>query len=179
MNCLLQCKNVFDSEEIKIIQKYLKKPNWEFGYSSDCNSKIFFWVMNFENNSFFTKNLFCKIKELIKNNYEMENNYEIESVYANGQTFGLDGGLHIDSTNESSITFIYYPMENWDISWGGETIIIDSSNKENIIYPLPNSAIVFPSNWWHCGKSPSRIFNGLRTTIVYKLRVIQDKFLIY
>jgi len=159
-----QYTDIFDQKEVDIIWKYLSKPDWEFWHISNPESKNFFWYMNLEDNSFFTRDLFEKIKQVT------ENNFSIERVYANGQTFGLDGEFHIDDPDDNAYTFLYYPMKNWNLSWGGETVILDPDGIINSIYPMPNSAIIFPSNWLHCGKSPSKNFTDLRVTIAYKLK---------
>lgn len=156
--------DIFNQEQLNGIWNYLREPKWEFWHTSNPDSSNFFWYMDFSDNEFFTKDLFTKIKKSIGNNFS------IERVYANGQTFGLDGEFHIDDEDENAYTFLYYPVKDWNLSWGGETVIIDSNSNVNNIYPMPNCGILFPSNWLHCGKSPSKNFTDLRITIAYKLK---------
>jgi len=155
---------VFDERQVEIIWDFLSQPKWEFWQSSTIDSKNFFWCMQLQDNPFFTENLFKSIKNTIGEDFS------IERVYANGQTFGLDGDFHIDDSDENAYTFLYYPMKTWSLDWGGETVILEPDGKINSITPFPNSAIMFPSNWWHCGKSPSKNFTDLRITIAYKLK---------
>jgi len=159
-----QYTDIFDHQQVNDIWQYLDKPNWEFWHLSNPDSKNFFWYMNLESHSFFSQDLFSKIKTHIGEDLS------IERVYANGQTFGLDGEFHIDDSDDNAYTFLYYPMRNWNLSWGGETVILDPDGVISTIHPMPNSAIMFPSNWLHCGKSPSKNFTDLRVTIAYKLK---------
>lgn len=156
--------DIFEKHQIETIWEFLKQPKWEFWHTSNPDSTNFFWYMNFTENSFFTEELFSVIKTNIGQNYS------IERVYANGQTFGLNGEFHIDDDQEDTYTFLYYPIKDWSISWGGETIIVDNDGNVTTIYPRPNCGIIFPSNWVHCGNGPSKMYSDLRVTIAYKLK---------
>lgn len=161
---ITQYTDIFNQKKVDTVWEYLNKPSWEFWHLSNPDSKNFFWYMNLENESFFTEDLFSQIKKYIGEGFK------IERVYANGQTFGLDGEFHIDDSDDNAYTFLYYPMRNWNLSWGGETVILDPDGVITTVHPMPNSAIMFPSNWLHCGKSPSKNFTDLRITLAYKLR---------
>ena len=156
-------ENVFDSRQIHLIHQQLQKPEWKFWHASNSESNNFFWHMNLIQYSFFTKDLFSSVKKCIGKNYTLER------VYANGQTFGLDGHFHIDSENPNSYTFLYYPMSRWDLQWGGETVVLNPNGTVNYINPKPNSSVFFPANWTHYGKSPSKSYPDLRVTVAYKL----------
>ena len=156
--------NIFSMEETDKIWKYLKTSNWKFWHQSHKDSVNYFWQMNLIEIDFFKIDLFNKIKKNI--GYD----FSIDKIYANGQTFGLDGNFHIDTIRDEGYTFLYYPMKNWDLSWGGETVIINPQTEEvNYFYPNPNGGLFFPGNWIHCGKGPSKIYNDLRISIAYKL----------
>jgi len=155
--------DVFSEEQSKKILEYLYQPKWEFGHSSKPNAKSLFWIMKFDDNKFFTEELFGVVKELV------DENFNLERVYANGQTFGLDGEFHIDSSSENDYSFLYYPNNYWDLSWGGETIIKNPEGGAHYFHPRENSAVLFPATWWHCGRAPTKECNILRTTISFKL----------
>ena len=161
--------DIFEVDQIETISDTLKRPNWEFWHTSNPESNNFFWYMNLSNDKFFTENLFSQIKKVT------DKNLSIERVYANGQTFGLDGEFHIDDEDENSYTFLYYPVKDWHLAWRGETVIVDEEGNIHTIYPRPNCAIMFPSNWVHCGRSPSKHFSDLRITIAYKLKHKDEK----
>ena len=162
MNNIKTYNNVFCDEDYNKIWSYLTSNNWSFGHVSNEGSSKQFWNMDFTNNSFFTEYLFDKIKNLVGDNYTLER------VYANGQTYGLDGEFHQDSFDGKGYTFLYYPSINWETNWGGTTLIFDGTELKSF-YPFPNTAIMFPGNLFHCGNGPSREFYDLRITIAYKL----------
>ena len=155
--------DIFELDQIETIWNFLHQHKWQFWHTSNPESTNYFWEMKLSDNKFFTENLFSQIKKRTGKDFSMER------VYANGQTFGLDGEFHIDEEDENAYTFLYYPNREWDYAWGGETIIIDSEDKPNVVYPAPNLGVMFPSNWIHIGKGPSKQFSGLRITIAYKL----------
>lgn len=162
---IIQYESVFSESDLnRIWSDYLATPNWSYWHNSTSESDNFFWVMDLNDQHFFTNTLFSKIKSLVGVDFYLE------KVYANGQTFGLDGDFHIDDPSDQSFTFLYYPMIHWNLTWGGETTIIESETKIHTIYPRPNTAVLFPSNWVHCGRGPSKLCKDLRITIAYKLK---------
>lgn len=157
--------NVFCEQDCSKIWSFLREDNWCFGHTSNLKSSKKFWGMEFSKNLFFTEYLFDQIKKLIG-----DNNYIIERVYANGQTYGLDGEFHQDTSDDYGYTFLYYPMQEWRVEWGGCTLIHDGENMKSY-YPMPNTAIMFPGKLIHCGNGPTREFYDLRISIAYKLRL--------
>ena len=165
MNKIEIYENILSESEISTIWKeFLLSPNWTFSHKTDNNidSNSFIWFLNLED-PFFTDCIFSKIKSVIGKNFNLQR------VYANGQTFGMDGEVHIDSDRNDAYTFLYYPTEVWDLTWSGETVIIDKDGIVHNIYPKPNTGILFPSNWPHYGRGPSKSFDGIRITIAFKL----------
>jgi|LakMenE18May11ns_1017448.scaffolds.fasta_scaffold9942043_5 hypothetical protein len=156
-------ENIFSQKDFEEIHKYILSPNWAFGHYSDENSAHkMFWNLDLSNIQYFNDYLFSVITQITNRNWK------IERIYANGQTYGLDGSFHIDSDN--GYTFLYYCNREWNPSWAGNTIFIDeNTNQIESICPKPNHAILFPGNILHYGQSPSRDFYGLRVTIAYKL----------
>jgi len=101
-------------------------------------------------------------------------NIEVLRVYANGQTYGLDGNVHKDDNKPGHYTVLYYAVnDTWDANWHGETLFYDD-NEEQVIAvckPKRNSFVFFDSRIPHVGISPSKQHNGLRVTLAFKLRV--------
>ena len=159
--------NVFCDEDYNKIWSYLTSNNWSYGHVSNRGSLKRFWSMDFTNDSFFTEHLFNKIKCFIGNNYILER------VYANGQTHGLDGEFHQDCLDEYGYTFLYYPSKEWKLDWGGSTVIVDGTEPK-LVYPFPNTAVIFPGKLFHCGNAPSREFYDLRVSIAFKIRQLLD-----
>lgn len=138
---------------------------WRFiGNSNPGNDNIPFWYYDLSEKSFYTNFLFNRIQDIT------EQKYELEKVYANGQTYGLCGDVHIDSPNERAKTILIYMNPVWDVRWGGNTVLIHD-NKSYTNIPEPNTAISFNSNIPHYGSEPTRHCKELRITVAYKLRL--------
>lgn len=161
--------NVFSEEQLNLIWNQLSQPNWTFWHKSRHDTQNFFWYMELGNNDFFRNELF----DVIKSN--IGENFVIDRIYANGQTFGLNGNFHADTNDENGYTFLYYPMKCWDLEWGGETVIMNPDllmENANYCAPIPNSGVIFPGTWIHYGRSPTSEYKDIRITIAYKLTKI-------
>ena len=95
-------------------------------------------------------------------------------VYANGHTFGTQGGIHKDSDVEGNYTFLYYANPRWCNTWGGSTVWIDENGNHKSIYPKPNTGVFFPGTLFHYADATNKTFNGLRVTVAWKLRKINN-----
>lgn len=156
-------QNVFNQKHWGYIDGKLDESAWKFGQTSNSNEGYTFWIMYLMDDPFFTEIL----PEVIWK--ECGKEFIIEDVYANGQTFGLGGDFHQDS---SEYTFLIYANSEWDATWGGRTLFKTTLEEKNplAVTPLPRSAILFDSKIWHYAESPSRECNVLRKTIAYKLK---------
>lgn len=96
--------------------------------------------------------------------------YRLLRAYANGQTFGLDGGIHVDSVErEECCTAILYAHSAWAVSWGGETTFYDDEGEiSQTIGPTPGRLVLFDAGIAHGAKAPSRECPALRTALVFK-----------
>jgi hypothetical protein len=136
---------------------------WRFvGNSVTDNENIPFWYYDLNDRSFYTSFLFNEIQKITGQKFELK------TVYANGQTYGLCGDIHIDDHHEQARTFLIYMNPMWDVRWGGATVLY----YDNTIYtnmPKPNSGILFKSNIPHYGSEPTRHCKELRITVAFKL----------
>ena len=155
-----------DKEDLETVNKILTSNNWAFKGGVAPKFSKTFWYMSLRDNDFFSVYFTSKIKQILKRDFV------VESLYANGQTFGLDSEWHIDSAEENRHTFLYYANPVWDLIWGGETLIRTDGGPIRYIPPEPNSAIFFPSNLYHYGRSPTRDCPYLRTTVAFKLNLL-------
>jgi len=96
--------------------------------------------------------------------------YHLLRAYANGQTFGLDGSIHVDSVErEECCTAILYAHSAWAVSWGGETAFYDEEGEMfRSIVPTPGRLVLFDAGIPHGAKGPSRECPSLRTALVFK-----------
>lgn len=91
--------------------------------------------------------------------------------YANGHTYGIDSKIHYDDLRPNTITVIYYPLQQWSVDWGGETIFWDRNNREIIksVIPKNNRFVVFDAKMWHGARPLSRYADAaLRVTLMFK-----------
>lgn len=90
--------------------------------------------------------------------------------YANGYTCGNDANIHYDDLRLNTTTFIFYPMDYWQVDWGGETIFWDKENREIVksVIPKTNRMIQFSSCLWHGARPVSRYCKKLRITLMFK-----------
>ncbi len=92
-------------------------------------------------------------------------------AYANAHTYGVGGNPHLDRKEDGYWTMVYYPLEEWQPSWCGETVLFDHTG--DIVYaslPRPNRAIVFPANMMHAARAVDRTCYRLRTCVVLKTK---------
>ena len=162
---LLQYDNVLPSREFHEQAEYLQNVDYKFQGISNENDQLKFWFHDLSNNKFYTEEFFNIIKNLIKIDVELVR------VYANGQTYGLPGYMHIDSEEENNLTVIYYANHVWNPEWGGHTVITADDGIASVL-PSGNTAIVFPGNIPHVANEPTRHCPVLRTTVAFKLKRI-------
>lgn len=169
--------NVFSDYERINISTYLNEPNWKWGHRGVMDTNNLFWNMLLTDTEYFRDILSKKVLSHIDGE-----NCELKRIYANGQTYGLDGDFHTDCHTNScgegvSYTFLWYANEEWHPTWGGYTVFCDTpeiTQESNYKYflPKPNTALLFPGDILHYGQSPSRTFGGLRMTLAYKILVL-------
>lgn len=137
-------------------------PRWSFNGGHDSTR---FWHMDgLENDPFFSELLFGQIKSKI------EENVEVERIYANGQTAGQCGYPHRD---DGDLTFLYYPSMDME-GMGGNLVFLDETDEPtNVVGYRSNRAILFPASVKHYAEAPSRLYNGLRISVAWKLRIVK------
>jgi len=157
-----------------IFNKLIRSKHWRYGGVSNAQSSDFclsnpdtsvFWFHPLMDVPEIAEVMFNVIKKLIGENYKLQD------VYANGQTKGQDGDWHKDHVShnkENTHTFLYYSNPIWMQEWGGYTLFEDEVERP-VVY-IPNSGILFKAKSNHLGLGPNNIYNGLRTTIAFKLR---------
>jgi hypothetical protein len=155
--------DVLNNDEAKFCYELLRNGSkWSFAGDS-FGEGFTFWYYDLNDNEFFNKTFLNKIENLTNKKFKLER------VYANGQTFGLSGNLHIDDDVENTYTFLYYVNPVWDIQWGGATVFYKNDNEYTTFIPKPNAGLLFESNILHAGLEPTRHYRDLRITVAFKL----------
>lgn len=158
-------ENLFSDMERETIKSYLNRPMWNWGHKSNYDSKSApFWNMLLNNDKYFTEYLFQKIQAVTGDDLILER------CYANGNTFGLPGDIHQDSSSEKAMTFMYYANYDWDERLGGKTaFIFDDETQNKYILPKKGRSVYFPGLIPHYAEEVARLFAGLRVTVVWKM----------
>lgn len=140
---------------------------WNFGHVSVA-SGFKFWVCNLSDNDFFSKYIFQKIEKYFGKKFE------INRVYANGQTYGLDGSYHTDDERDDCYTFLMYlsDINHKNVDEVDGHTLFKYDKRVISIEPILNRCVLFKSNILHKGMAPSRKANMLRITVAFKLREI-------
>lgn len=141
---------------------------WYFGNGSHDKGWGSFWKMELEGIA-----VFDAIWEHARTRCETlaGGSLSVLRQYANGHTYGLGGRPHLDDARPGSYTLLYYPMEEWNMEWDGETVFYDERGEIALsVQPKPNRAVLFDSRILHVGRAPSRSCPALRVTVAYKLQ---------
>lgn len=121
-----------------------------------------------------------EVWEHIKSNLR---NKELITCYMNGHTYGLDGYYHVDArepnqdlTKYNYTTFILYVNEEWKADWGGETVFLNEAREIAMaVLPKRNRGVLFESRIEHAPRQCTRIFQGIRKTVVFRTRGERDE----
>ena len=158
---MIQIYDDFFSNDIrKELYDKLNEPHWHF--KGGFGQNLFWHYDDLEKQEYFSEFLYKLICKKLNRKFK-----GINRIYANGQTAGQCGSPHFD---DGDITFLYYPSPEWHITWQGHLIFLnDKGEGERIILHKPNRAILFSRKQKHYADAPSRLFNGLRISLAYKL----------
>ena len=160
---IITYEDLFSESERETIRAYLNRPMWNWGHKSSHDSKSApFWNMLLNKDKYFTDYLFNKIQAITGDDLILER------CYANGNTFGLPGDIHQDSSSEKGVTFMYYANYDWDERFGGKTAFI-FENETKYILPNKGKCVYFPGLIPHYAEEVARLFAGIRITIVWKM----------
>ena len=165
----IQVVNSFLSiEELNKVLHKSEKFHWEYGHTS-LGSGIKFWKCDLSNDEFFTTHILKEIEDCFKKRFMLN------TVYANGQTYGMDGSYHTDDDDDDAYTFLMYVShithENVD-TVNGNTLF-KHGDEVISVEPIINRGVLFKSNTLHKGMGPSILANILRITIAFKLKEIK------
>lgn len=175
--------DVLDPDELNDIVHFFEKVEWKYGEKSIkymWTETLPHWTKYFylapenegvpKNEVFFSdpciNSLYSKIKELVSPGANLLR------CYANGHTYGDDANIHYDDSRTDTTTFIFYPMKEWNVDWGGSTIFWDRVNREIVksVVPKPNRFVVFDSKIWHGASALTRYCKKLRITLMFKFK---------
>lgn len=174
--------DILTSDEWKTCQDLLCRPQWQFGGRS-VTGKIGepHWYMELSDDEFFLHTVFPRINAITNTTFD------VSRIYANGQSYGMDGQFHRDDYRDHTWTFLLYSTNITSTEphmlphnvylFGGQTeFSLPGTISEHItgdrivsIHPFPNTGVLFQAHLFHRGLSPLRYITQLRTTVAFKL----------
>ena len=167
-----ECCEIFDDllepHVAEYIESQIREVHWKYDYPSNKSIKIqTHW------------HVFCGHNEesVINNGYEyllhiweaaayklnLKEEYNIiewKRLYMNAHTHGIEPHLHKD---DGDFTMIYYPRTDWQLEWGGGTLV-----DGQLVPYVGNSLVVFDAHLPHMAMPVSRQCYELRTCVVFK-----------
>lgn len=173
--------NYLNAQEMDILSEILNKKMYNFNHNSGNREKIVTEFFSFYNkDDFFTNYLKHKIELSVKKKLN------IVRHYMHIQTFGQDGGYHIDDTGSNKYTFCLYINDvysslsddttiqyvNLDETSGEFLIKIPMQNYILSIDTLNNRGIFFHSQFIHKGMAYNRFIDKPRLCITWKFEEI-------
>ncbi len=177
INQVYKIDNFLDDSEIKGFDHFKEHYEWRFINSSYDDSKIF-WKKDLWGEKLGK----CKIIEkTFKQKVETFLNIKVETVelFMNGQAHGQCGSFHSDELpgfdpNSDYITLVYYANRNWLPEYGGFTLVEDKFFNLHIVYPKPNSVVIFNSRSPHVGLEPTSHCKTQRETLAHKMKILKE-----
>jgi|TARA_Y100000015_G_scaffold8529_1_gene8065 hypothetical protein len=133
-------------------------------YSSDKSKKFFMSyhpedVLPFYNVSIDLKFRFKK---------HLKKDITLIRIHTNGQVTESYSNFHTDYSMEGTYTAVLFTERKWNTDWGGELVVQNPETKQYHYYAyIPNTVVLFPANWQHCGRSPNRHTTRMRTSIAF------------
>ena len=176
VNQIYKIENFLDEKEIAGFEHFCEHYVWELRNYSFSKERMF-WKKDFWESKLGK----CKpIENTFRNKIQSLLNIKIETerLYLNGQAHGQCGSLHTDLLEESDpqcdyMTAVYYVNKTWSPELGGFTVIIDNLDNMHIVYPKPNSIVIFNSAFAHVGLEPTMHCKDQRVTLAHKFKVLK------
>ncbi|WP_157202098.1 2OG-Fe(II) oxygenase [Massilia sp. Root335] len=162
-----------------------RRPIWGYGWRSNTNhDRYCFWHAHFAGGDGKSrKNCLPELKNNLAASpvhalWEILSKDQLRGhiplrVYANAHTYGVEGHIHADSTDEENyFTTIYYAHDIWRKNWAGDiTFYSDDDEVIKSISPQPGRIVLFPGSILHKAQAPSRECPELRVSIVIKTQL--------
>lgn len=115
-----------------------------------------------------TDPILAEVWSLIKQHFHLKT---LIRCYANLTTFGVDGYPHTDSKESNHITVIVYIADNWNINFGGATVLFDKGEIVKSVIPQPNRVFAFNGNQMHAASPLTKLCMKPRMTLMFKATI--------
>ena len=151
---------------------------------NDCK-----WILNNRSYSGVTLNwgihssiyelLFVKAATIIKLKIlgHIRKNIKLCKIHCNGQTSNQISQFHHDFDTDDSWTFVLFTEKYWNTQWGGEFVVSHPVTGEYFYNSyIPNSGVLIPAIWEHCGHPPFPCTDSIRTTIAFSYMELNEYY---
>ena len=171
MNNIQIVDNFLEQNELETVMNFVNSKNWGYGHTSGDKERISNKFFSYPiNDPFFSSYLKNKLENTFSKKFTVIRNY------MHIQTFGLDGGYHIDSPPPNTFTFCIYITDISDdlLEHASGEFFIKIPN-ETVIMSIDtnmNRGILFPSSWLHKGMAYNNFYSNKRLCITWKLEEI-------
>lgn len=114
--------------------------------------------------------LYAPTLDAIRTHFPERGTQRCYRTYCNLAAFGDMLFTHTDSQpGVEELTALWYIAPRWDLEWGGETILFNSSgDAEFVASPRPGRLLVFDGRIRHAGRPPNRVCVMPRLTFAFK-----------
>ena len=163
MNFPLVLVDVLPRRTFSSLNHHLNWEGWLRTNVDNDTSTSVSWSQQDENNLLFY-DVAITIKLRIKKFLQCD--LSVVKIHVNGQTMGQLSSFHKDSLWDDVWTVVLFTNDDWNVNYGGEFTLYNPAiaQYQSVSY-IPNSAVVFPSNWDHKGACPLVPQAGLRTSL--------------
>ena len=159
-------KDILNDDLLRNVHKTMHiDMGWQLNNSSYPGADI--------NWGFYPRNselLFYKVASIIKLKILKHIRHKIQlcKIHYNGQTSGQCSEFHTDFDDKLCWTFVLFTELEWDTQWGGEFVSQHPKTKEYFYTSyIPNSGVLIPAWWQHCGHPPLPCTDRIRTTVAF------------
>lgn len=168
---------------LKQVNEHLNKANFQYGWGSNEKYPFRHWHVNISgtgmNSSVDARDeLPQPLKRLWAelNLKTFNDRAKLLTCYSNRHTYGIEGFMHKDAEDEKHVTIVIYMNERWEPDWAGETAFFTYEGNDIVrsVMPIYGRFVAFPGNIPHAARAPSRVCPDVRTTLMFKA-IIEDE----
>jgi SM-20-related protein len=167
-------------EHLDACSAVLKTASWSYGWRSNTDIKYGHWnydITNTDKNN--PTDASDRLPDMFKEVWNSLNEKVfldkaiVTRCYANRHTFGTEGYIHTDTKRLEDFTVVIYMDEHWEADYGGETVFYDKDKTiiVNAVLPKYGRVVIFPGNMPHRASPLSRTYDGVRTTLMFKVSI--------
>jgi len=184
-------ENVLEDHVAELVHRNVMGLKWYYGNMSNRNEANKHWNVSCGHdrqevidNGF---DWILPIFDACAKKFNFEQKYELTGfsrAYMNAHTHGVEPHWHRD---DGDFTILYYPRTDWQVEWGGGTVIYGEEedaerpyDPKHGLFPttiahtsqyIGNSLIIFDAWRWHNAQAVRRECYELRPIIVFKSEI--------